>query len=122
MVELFAAGLFSRAPSLVIGPVARVATCRLPTTAKVERAERTFVPNPPEGLADAIGLTPLSTAAGPAAQSVPVARLPPVSWDRSCRLTLGELYLQQPPSNRTSVSRRIRLYVPPTWRLMRPPP
>jgi hypothetical protein len=63
MVELFAAGLFSRAPSIVVCPVARVAAYRLPTTAEVERAERAFVPNPLEGLSDRVGLTPLSTTA-----------------------------------------------------------
>ena len=50
MVELFAVGFFGRTPSLVIGPAAHVTMYRLPTTAKVERAEIAFVPNPPEGL------------------------------------------------------------------------
>ena len=65
MVELFAASPFGRTPSLVIGPAARVATCRLPTAAQVERTEAFFVPNPPEGLADFVGITHSSTTAGP---------------------------------------------------------
>ena len=65
MVELFATGFFSPAPSIVICPVACVTARRLPTAAKVERAEYPFVPNPLEGLAHPVGFTRLSTPAGP---------------------------------------------------------
>lgn len=74
MVELFAVGFFGRTPSSVVCPVACVAARKLPTAAKVERAECAFVPNPPEGLVPTHrAITHLSTTAGPTAQSVPVA-------------------------------------------------
>jgi hypothetical protein len=122
MVELFAVGPFGRTPSLVIGPAARVAACRLPTAAQVERTEGILRSEPPGGISRHCRHHPLQV---PRPGQSPVCLGRPYSakaWDRSCRLTLGELYLQQPPSNWTSVSRRIQLYVPPTWRLMRPPP
>ena len=50
MVELFAAGLLSRAPSIIICPAACVAAYRLPTAAKVERAEGILRPEPPGGI------------------------------------------------------------------------
>jgi hypothetical protein len=74
MVELFAIGLFGRTPSIVVYPVACVTAYKLPTAAKVERAESAFVPNPPEGLVPIHrDITHLSATAGPAVQSVPVA-------------------------------------------------
>ncbi len=125
MVELFTVGFFGRTPSVVICPVANVAAGKLPTTAKVVRAKR---PHPLEGLVRRGGHHPFENHGCPCGQSVPVAQTPKTQeettrlrgmnlWDRNRRLIVRwyeRLYLRKPPSNRTSVSPRIRLYVPLT--------
>ena len=129
MVELFTVGFFGRTPSVVIRPVARVSARKLPTTAKVVRAFLAKEARTPwRDWFAARERHPFENHGCPRGQSVPVAQArnlkkkeKPVLgmnlWDRDRRLIVRwfeQVYLRKPPSNRTSVSPRIRLYVPLT--------
>lgn len=122
MVELFTVGCFGRTPDVIIRPVAYVTAHKLPTAAEVERTCKPINgpgPNPLVGFVGTFQLTRSSITAGPyVTRRVPIAQPPsePVwnEWDRDRRLTQDGHYLRKPPSNRTSTSPCIRLYVPPT--------
>lgn len=125
-------------------PVVRIAADELPTAARVERcaSSKSRTPNPRGGLrgrpehrssppphrfrydsSDPVPRDRAGVCPGrPGSPLASVRDVLPVPSDRSCGLFSGvehwahtrRLYSQQPPSSRTSTSRCIRLYVPPT--------
>jgi len=129
MVELFAVECLARSPGWS-GPVPLVAQRELPTPARVERTGRVttaWALDPPGGIHHpfaADGRRWLHQL-----WAVPVALSPTDGWssDRTPGLSEGQLagrrhYSGEPPSNRTSPSRGIRLYGPGTSRWAAPRP
>ena len=122
---------FYPSPKLVIASVLCVATEKLPTSASVERGSRVFHPirslraspqDPAGGFVRSRERTRFScTGSTKKVEYVPVAPfqhgthgIEPEDYSKQWDYSL------EPPSNRTSHSRGIRLYGPSALRLMRP--